>query len=490
MSLYAKLNAKQKSFEASKVVSTSLEPTSTKVNPEQSDSVASSKVAPTNIDSPTKTVKDEDWIIANIPRTPSSSTKNLKLLDTVVVPTKLDNLVWAPYYRFSNKLFCARICDNSEASLEGSITLWPIPDDKAVVEIFCQEKLSNTARLLLVENQKLVPFWAENKNDEKRKYPKEELNRWNMKRLDGMRKELEKKYKSFDAKYIYDTISRIADDFIWKALQKEETSCKLDFNLSSRPSKSSETNNSTSNENDTPTQELSLEQFAYLPSKMKGQIALSVGDMIVYLDKLSKLKRYTTITKIIQSQRKNVKIISPLEVEDGATLALQDFVGKITNIENKESQHGLLRLEDYVLDSNGSLILTEKKKKRIRQDEKEADRQISQPPEEIIISNLDSPTIDSTTISTDIFEDQQFTTADRPTAVECVSLSSTPMKKQQENEVNNIHCIESSDECKQDTGIADVSDLQSVSTEKSQYDQLSDSSSINVIPKRRKRIVN
>lgn len=211
------MKVKEKEINESKAAqgSSNSEPSSSSASqPKKKDS---KDIIETNIVTPVsspaqKTRNEEDeWIAAGTKTTPNS--KQIKLLDTEVIKTKPEELIWAPYYRFHFKLFCARLCENTEALLEPSIG-WPIPDDKVVVEFFCQEKINNVARFLMVERNKIIPYWASKKQDKKSRYPEEEQTRWNQSRCDEMRNQLEKKYTSYDAKYVYNTIIRKADEFL------------------------------------------------------------------------------------------------------------------------------------------------------------------------------------------------------------------------------------------------------------------------------------
>jgi hypothetical protein len=112
----------------------------------------------------------------------------VKLLETAVIPVERKKLIWAPYYRYHNVLFCARRCSNEEALSEKSISVWPIPEDKAVVEIFCQDIFSGVTKLLLVEKKKIAPYFGSSSSST------DQL-KWNETNLNKMKK-VSRSYKS------------------------------------------------------------------------------------------------------------------------------------------------------------------------------------------------------------------------------------------------------------------------------------------------------
>jgi hypothetical protein len=117
---------------------------------------------------------------------PSNDDKKteVKLLETTIIPVERKKLIWAPYYRYHNVLFCARRCSNEEALSEKSISVWPIPEDKAVVEIFCQDIFTGVTKLLLVEKKKIVPYFGSSSSSSS---STDQL-KWNENNLNKMKK--------------------------------------------------------------------------------------------------------------------------------------------------------------------------------------------------------------------------------------------------------------------------------------------------------------
>lgn len=121
------------------------------------------------------------WISVDTKRTPSS-THQVELYETKVRDNIFpDDLVWAPYYRYGDKLFPARLCANNEVRFEPWVKKWPLPIDEAVVEIFCQEKSAESTQLIIVKQNKLLPFWKRDHKDLKSSY--EGAPEWNEYRL-------------------------------------------------------------------------------------------------------------------------------------------------------------------------------------------------------------------------------------------------------------------------------------------------------------------
>jgi hypothetical protein len=121
---------------------------------------------------------------------PSSDSENPKkpeisLLPTAILPTETRNLVWAPYYRYSNALFCARKCSEEEALSEKTIP-WPISEGEMVVEIFCQEVNSKTTQLLLVKSSKVIPYYALSSKDSRK--GQIDSSKWNEANVQKMKK--------------------------------------------------------------------------------------------------------------------------------------------------------------------------------------------------------------------------------------------------------------------------------------------------------------
>eukprot|EP00981_Chlorochromonas_danica_P009881 scaffold2858_cov245-Ochromonas_danica.AAC.20 len=153
---------------------------------------------------------------------PSSSTGTaapIDLLETKVIGVPLSRLVWAPNYRFGNKLFPARHCDNTEAIRESFIKVWPLPADESVVEIFCPETTKTLSKLLVVKSKQLVPYWAENSKDKESNYQGTLV--WNEKRWKAVQQALEKKYNAKTSRYVFDKIRKTANDFLSESQSKE-----------------------------------------------------------------------------------------------------------------------------------------------------------------------------------------------------------------------------------------------------------------------------
>ncbi|RYH28842.1 hypothetical protein EON65_10705 [archaeon] len=127
--------------------------------------------------------EDDDWISTDAKKTPSRMT--VELYDTKVHNKILpENLIWAPHYRYKDRLFPARLCANNELQFESWVKTWPLPPDEAVVEIFCQEKSSASSPLIIVKQKKLLPFWKRNSTDVKSNY--EGTLEWNETRLGNL----------------------------------------------------------------------------------------------------------------------------------------------------------------------------------------------------------------------------------------------------------------------------------------------------------------
>jgi hypothetical protein len=127
--------------------------------------------------------QDDGWLDARDPK--GKKVPAIPIFETKPRAVSLENLVWAPYYRVQDKLFPARLCDNHEGVLENWIATWPLPEDEILVEVFCQEKLAKMSRLLVVKKNKILPYWAENKDDQEGNYDKRE---WNEKRMNATQK--------------------------------------------------------------------------------------------------------------------------------------------------------------------------------------------------------------------------------------------------------------------------------------------------------------
>lgn len=92
---------------------------------------------------------------------------NISLWETKVRKTVLPNqLVWAPFYRFGGKPFCARVCENDEVERDLYIKT-PLGKDEIVVEFLRSPKTKalNT-RLITVNESKLIPFYGKVKDNE------------------------------------------------------------------------------------------------------------------------------------------------------------------------------------------------------------------------------------------------------------------------------------------------------------------------------------
>lgn len=125
--------------------------------------------------------EDPDWIEAKAP-------KKIEFIPNEVSRrVDLNRLVWAFYYNW-NTIVPARLCDNQEALSEPTITTWPIPSDKVVVEPFGQVKEKGHTRLLLVERNKIFPFWAQSVDCEESDY--DCCDAWNNYRVNYLKKKV------------------------------------------------------------------------------------------------------------------------------------------------------------------------------------------------------------------------------------------------------------------------------------------------------------
>jgi hypothetical protein len=83
-------------------------------------------------------------------------------IQKTVPPSKL---VWAPFYRFRNQCFCARLCDNIEGERSTHIAA-PILDTECVVEfIYAPKTRALDTRLLKVHKSKVVPYYGKGDRD-------------------------------------------------------------------------------------------------------------------------------------------------------------------------------------------------------------------------------------------------------------------------------------------------------------------------------------
>ncbi len=98
---------------------------------------------------------------------------DIELFQTEIFPVETKDLVWAPFYRFHNALFPARLCSIEEAVGERSIPE-RIEQDCVVVEFFKQVKYKDSSRLLLIEKAKIIPYYKKTNKD-----TSDDLTRWN-----------------------------------------------------------------------------------------------------------------------------------------------------------------------------------------------------------------------------------------------------------------------------------------------------------------------
>jgi hypothetical protein len=165
---------------------------STKVSTEEAEHVVGERCAlPTTSHTPTKTasvVKQDNSCLGsscavsavpealiidagNEPLTAAAeefirSSEKVGLWETKIQKTvPPSKLVWAPFYRFRNQCFCARLCDNIEGERSTHIAA-PILDTECVVEfIYAPKTRALDTRLLKVHKSKVVPYYGKGDRD-------------------------------------------------------------------------------------------------------------------------------------------------------------------------------------------------------------------------------------------------------------------------------------------------------------------------------------
>lgn len=115
---------------------------------------------------------------------PPETDEPVSLWETKILKTVLPSkLVWAPFYRFGNQRFCARICDNDEIERDLYIQT-PILDSEVVVEFIRVPTTKRMdTRLLKVEKNKILPYYGKIEADEATC-----LTHWNVNLLKKMHK--------------------------------------------------------------------------------------------------------------------------------------------------------------------------------------------------------------------------------------------------------------------------------------------------------------
>lgn len=138
----------------------------------------------------TKLISRKNKDVLSSPALSSASTStagrevtDFELLPTEIIATESKNLVWAPFYHVHNTLFPARLCSNDEALGEKSIA-WPILPEFAVIEMIKQIKYHDTARFLMVEKRKILPYYADRGNSQS---SNEDRSRWSLANFETMR---------------------------------------------------------------------------------------------------------------------------------------------------------------------------------------------------------------------------------------------------------------------------------------------------------------
>eukprot|EP01031_Cornospumella_fuschlensis_P028219 gene28219-34075_t len=278
----------------------------------------------------------DGWISADAKKTPNHAVVDLyeTKLCKKILP---EELVWAPNYRYKDRLFPARLCANDEVKFESWVKTWPLPDDEAVVEIFRQEKTSTSRPLIIVKQKMLLPYWKRSGNDVRSNY--EGSLEWNETRLDNLHATLHEKHSKANAQYIFDAIKLKAQECLEKALAYEAEMADVPEEPEPIPiaSKSKRGQSKKAAKVPSPPSPKSPEpeakkltvpispffktllQAQKTPSK--ADMSLSIGDYISYTSREgNKITRITGFTS-------NPKI--PLELEDKTVLHDTDLVKRL-----------------------------------------------------------------------------------------------------------------------------------------------------------------
>jgi hypothetical protein len=103
-------------------------------------------------------------------------------IQKTVPPSKL---VWAPFFRFRNQYFCARLCDNTEAESAMHIPAPILPTECVVEFIYAPKTRALDTQLLKVLKSKVIPYYGKGERDA---LTAEELQTWEAGLLNKMRK--------------------------------------------------------------------------------------------------------------------------------------------------------------------------------------------------------------------------------------------------------------------------------------------------------------
>lgn len=105
--------------------------------------------------------------------------EDIRLWDTKISKTVLPHkLVWAPLYRFSNQMFCARLVENDEIDRDLYIRT-PLEEGESVVEFIRAPKTKACdSRLLIVHTKNIRPYYEKDGS----------RGEWSQHYLDKMRK--------------------------------------------------------------------------------------------------------------------------------------------------------------------------------------------------------------------------------------------------------------------------------------------------------------
>lgn len=138
---------------------------------------------------------DESWDVVQRPKAdeqlPPSASKGtpsskgpLQFTENKLIKVDPSELVWAPFYRFGDKLFPARLSRQEELVFDPSVPV-TLDDNVVIVEFFSQVKSSRTCLRATVIANKVLPYWANRLDDDESSADK---TCWNAIRLKAMRK--------------------------------------------------------------------------------------------------------------------------------------------------------------------------------------------------------------------------------------------------------------------------------------------------------------
>lgn len=160
----------------------------------QSTPVANTVAEPVDQHEPTE-LDDESWDVVQRPKAddqlPPSASKGtpsskgpLQFTENKLIKVDPSELVWAPFYRFGDKLFPARLSRQEELVFDPSVPV-TLEDNVVIVEFFSQVKSSRTCLRATVIASKVLPYWANRSDDDERSADK---TCWNANRLKALRK--------------------------------------------------------------------------------------------------------------------------------------------------------------------------------------------------------------------------------------------------------------------------------------------------------------